>query len=734
MATYSPNASEIDSLRPSDEDEVIDIRVIFAVLHRWWREIALLTAIVLFLGTAAVMLQRQWVKDHPIFEAAAQVTVARVTSDVSIDDTFQTQLNGDTTTQDNAPRRAALLGLIYSGSIAKDVIADLSPMLDGQSPSHLLNRVQASYVGEGVSDLLEITVVADTPEKAAAIANSWAQHYVEHINALYGEIPDDIAERVQSELVNAQTTYEDTQQAYEQFLTHNDLQSITRQIEEKQQLVNLLRTNRQSGIENIINQTSGYQQEVVKAYLDAVQQNRLLAFTKEQEANRLMVSDLIDTISANRRLAFTKEHEARVQLFNQYADLELQNRLLAMSQENNAKAQLFQAYSEADIKAKLVVFNQQVNGKVGQLIDVYATKQRLEQLLDEARALQQQIEQAGEAGAKSNSLPIMLLKLEAYAATASSTDPLDFQLDLSTTDNLETDPANQLADLAALVETVEARIVDLDTRIGEQSQSLINNEGFQLLDGTRPEDDELYAAIQEQYLQLFNVGDLARAEDGSIDNSALSQAITAKYDELFTLGPLTDASLGDAGTTSIYKSLEARYPDLFAVGDLAELADGLFVDSPLEAASQQKIDEMLQPLDLVQGYLETAQASEEPILNLEEEIKTLQANQENQTAQRQLLLQRRDLALEAFNTLNNKLLELTLQRAATNREVRLASSANPPDLPEPGLSLYWAAVIGVLGFCFALVLVFFANTLNVEPFLARRRQRLHPAPLAPGHQ
>lgn len=732
MATYSPSAPDANAIQPNYEDEVIDIRKLFSVLLRWWREIILITTVALLLGGGIVVYLRTWAKNHPSYEAAAQVTVARVFSDVSIDETFRTELNDVSSPQDVGPRRTALLGLVYNGAIAQRVVEELGPMLPGWTPSHLLGQVSATYVGEGVSDLIEIQVTADTPQKAAAIANAWATHYVEHINALYGEIPPDIAERVEVELVKAQATYDETQRAYEEFLITNDLQTVSRQIEEKQKLIAVLRSSRQTGLENIINQTMGYQQQVIATYLEAVQQNRLLAFSKEQEANRQMVSQLIETISANRRTAFAKDQEARVKLFNQYADLELQNRLLALSQEQNAKAQIFQAYNEADLKAKLAVFNEQVEGNVSRLVGDYETKRRLERLLDEARALQQQIDQSGDAGAMSNSLPILLLKIEAYAATASGAQPLDFQFNLDSTQSLEISPANQLTDLAVLVETVEARIAELETRISEQSQALYNNEDLQLQDGVRPEDDALYAAIQEQYLALFDIGELAHAEEGSVDGSALSQAITAKYDELFALGPLASASLVLSDTAPLYLALETQYPELFAVGDLTYLSDSLFNGSPLDAESQEQINEMLEPLDILQGYLETAESSEQPIFELEEELKQLQALQENQNAQRQTLLQQRDMALESYTTLNTKLLELTLQRTATNREVRLASPANPPDRPEPGISLLWAGVSGVLGFFLALTIVLLANFLDVEPLLSRRRPHFHHATAGQG--
>jgi hypothetical protein len=601
-------------------------------------------------------------------------------------------------------------------------------MLNGQSATSLLGSIEASFVGSGVSDLIAITVKANSPEKAAAIANSWAKHYVEHINILYGEMPTEMSELVETELGKAETRHKTAQQAYENFLGQNEIPALTRLIGEKQQLIASLQHSRQVGLGQIVTQTLTYRNDVITTYLSALQQNRMLAFVGEQEANRTLVQNLIQAISENRQLAFSMEHKARTQLFTQYAELELQNRLLAMQQEQATKTEIFKAYSGADLQAKLTVFNQQINTKVETLIRSYTSKQRLEQLLDQARALQQQVEQAGEAGARTNSLPILLLKIEVFAATGTNTQAdgspaLDnMQLNLAANNGLDASIENQTMDLAVLIDTVTKRMEELDTRIEQLSSSLFNNEGYQWLEGVRPEDDALFAAIQKQYLALFDIDALAQAENAVGDDSVLSQAILAKYDELFELGSLTSSSLLISDTTPIYVALESQYPSLFSIGDLSQLGDTLSTGSALDEASQGKIAEILQPLDSLESYFAATETSAQPILQLEEELRQLEATLEHQQFQHDTLLYKRDKALEAYNTLSNKLLELTLQRTAANREVRFAAAANPPDRPIPSTSWVSASsAFGLVGFVLAIIIALLASYLDKQPFLSALR-------------
>jgi uncharacterized protein involved in exopolysaccharide biosynthesis len=722
MATYSPNVSENGTTRLDQDDDLINLRPLLDVLFRWWREIVLVTVVTVVIGSGLFWYLSA--QTPPTYRATAQVAITRIVTNVNMDDTFQTELNGVASGSENSSRRNSLLGLVKNGTIARAVVDELGALLNVDSPFSLLTQIEAEIVGAEPSDLIEIRATADTPEKAAEIANSWARHYVSHVNILYGEMPTEMADVVAVELDKAETNYRAAQVAYEEFLKENDIPTLSRQIAEKQQFVRTLQTSREAGLSAVVSQTLQYRQDVIATYLQTVQQNRLLALTSEQESNRNLVNSLLDAISANRLLAFTTEQNARVQLFTQYADLELQNRLLAMQQEQNAKSEIFKAYSDADLRAKLEVFNQQVNDKVGALVNLYETRKRIEQLLDDAGALQNQIEQAGEAGAPSNSLPLLLLKVEAYAATAMDGAQSSglLQIDLAGNNSLDSDAANQAADIAALIDNLQARAAELDEQISQQALALYNNEGYQLLDGVRPEDDALFAAIQEQYLALFDVGELAQAGSSAGDDTLLSQAILAKYEELFGLGALTDASLTISNTSPIYDALKAQYPALFTVGDLTSLGDILASDSALDAASQQKLIELLQPVDDLESYLAAIDVSAQPILKLEEELRTLSATIEQKRTVQERLIKERDLAEEAYNTLNTKLLELTLQRTAAGREVRLASMANPPDNPVPGRSLLLIGLIfAIAGFFLAVVIAFLATYLEAPPFLSRLR-------------
>ncbi len=246
MSVDNPEAQASDFQHPVRDEDVIDLRIYVDILLCWWREIALLAILgALGAGTMVLLLNTM---QAPAYLASSTAIMARVTSDVTLDERFQTL--SDETGNIGAARRASLTGLVQSGAIAAAVIEELGDALptELQSASAILEKVEASAVPSAdsrtPSDLIRITATAKSPETAAAIANSWMRHYVEEVNALYGQVPGDVYEGVVSERTKADGDFAAAQQDLETFIAESRIQSLTRQIEEQQALVDFLNQSR----------------------------------------------------------------------------------------------------------------------------------------------------------------------------------------------------------------------------------------------------------------------------------------------------------------------------------------------------------------------------------------------------------------------------------------------------------------------------------------------------------
>ena len=232
--------SDIMKRDPSSQDgyEGVSLLNYVHVLVAWWREIALGVVLFMAAGVGSVLALNIVL---PKYETTADVAIIHRDAAVSIDQTFRavSERSIRSRSKDLVSKRSALIGLVQHGGVAVEVLEQLSGLLDedGYSVTDLLESVKAELVTIGVasrrnqSDLIRITVSADTPEKVVAIADAWAKEYVSTVNRLYEHVPQDLIVSVQNKLDEAEVTYEDSQKRLEVFLSENPSGLLERQIE-----------------------------------------------------------------------------------------------------------------------------------------------------------------------------------------------------------------------------------------------------------------------------------------------------------------------------------------------------------------------------------------------------------------------------------------------------------------------------------------------------------------------
>lgn len=209
----------------------IDLRPYLNILIHRWREISVITISIVVLAAVGVLVSRLLLPAR--YEASADVAIVRTVSDVNFDERFRTnpeELRNDTASL--TARRSALLGLVATGGIAEDVIAQLSDQLtiEERNPANLLAMVESSLTSTGGarndSDLIRIKVTATDPAKAATIANAWSHIYVREVNTIYGQVPDEVLTSIQNELLVAEQQYLTNQANLEAFITTTHLDAL----------------------------------------------------------------------------------------------------------------------------------------------------------------------------------------------------------------------------------------------------------------------------------------------------------------------------------------------------------------------------------------------------------------------------------------------------------------------------------------------------------------------------
>jgi uncharacterized protein involved in exopolysaccharide biosynthesis len=326
---------------------------------------------------------------------------------------------------------------------------------------------------------------------------------------------------------------------------------------------------------------------------------------------------------------------------------------------------LFETSIEAEVDSNLRVLESQRDELQHRFERSHTRKQRLEDLLAEARLMREQLARGGDASAPTSGLALLALKTRVFAPEdieppgepeAPPSDeasveagvetsvevsvnvppsdtpdmPLPFhglELQLPSVDSLSsaTSAAEQIADLDSLIGAMEQEIVILEASIQEQTQSLAQGQSYQFLKSLSPD-----------YLDIAG--------------SQAAQALLRmkEWDGLLSYSAVLD-----------------------------------------EALSQE--------VDL-----------------LEEHVRALRAEISRLSGLKGNLTQDRDLARQAYNSLLSKEQELEIATASEGTEVRFASQALPPRDPVSPKKLMNTAVGLALGLMLGVFGAFLFDYIGIE--------------------
>ncbi|MCB0137184.1 MAG: hypothetical protein KDD75_18925 [Caldilineaceae bacterium] len=647
-----------------EADDEIDLRKYIDILLKRWREILFFTVLIVILAAAAVLTLRA--VGAPMYEAGANVAIVRTQTDVNFDERFTTSSDSNRT-QDVTSRRAALVGLAKSGTIAEAVIADLGDQLPETllDPARLLRRIDASLSTQngrtGQSDLIEITASADSPEVAAAIANSWAKHYVQEVNRIYGQVPDEMMASVEQELNQAQTKYGVAQSSLESFLATTPLNTLRRQVTETQESIRILQAANGEALNNYVKEVLDSYRRIVSTYLDAQTSAQILGFRREQQGQR----ELLDAY---------------------------------MRAYSDAMVDSFATQAERDQKLVRLYYDQWLRTVAG---------------LSTARTLQSSLEAGGDGAVVSTASALQLLKLQLVTGLSDSIPSMQQSL-LAQFGNVETINQNAPVVPGNTNNTAIPPVVNVQSvQPPATNQPYLPNQPTYQIQLDPPADATLEDVSS----------DLSGVIQGLETQLAVLETAIADFNRDWLSGDSYDglnASVPDE--SALVEAIRTQYPDLFQGGVFSAIADAAAQTSTLADMGQTQGGDLLR----LAGE-ETLALSDEAnapmadtLTQLESRLQTLQSQLEGENARNQQFVQQRDLTWETFRALSTKQAELVLERAAANSEVRMGTPAVAPDRPVPGVSLTLSvALAGVVGLLFAIFLAFLLEYLGKKPLFTR---------------
>lgn len=228
----------------------IGIRRHILVLAAKWRQIVL--GAILAAGVGGALMWAVWTF-LPSYEASADAAIILSAPKVSIDETLRTGATDNVrgSHKSDVAKRAAFVGLVHNGDIARSVVERLGGQLEeDQNETTLLDDVTAELVTIGIqsqrnsSDLIRITARARSPRKAMDLVDAWAEEYVKVVNRIYEKVPASLLAAINAELEKTQERFLAAQEELEDLISSSEIGELDRQIGIKTNLVSNWHTAR----------------------------------------------------------------------------------------------------------------------------------------------------------------------------------------------------------------------------------------------------------------------------------------------------------------------------------------------------------------------------------------------------------------------------------------------------------------------------------------------------------
>lgn len=212
-------------------------------MARWWREILAAAALAALLGAGGV-----WSLDLliPRYAASAEVAIIPRRSTVALDERFKAieQQVGSRLRGNFTGRRAAMVGLVHQADLAQRVFDRLRGDLDeDSSPARLLDAIDAELVTLGMatnqpnSDLIRLTASARSPALAKALADAWAETFVEDVNILFSDVPRKVVADVSAELESVRERYLEAESQLQAFNAASRVDLLDQEIAAKDAVI-----------------------------------------------------------------------------------------------------------------------------------------------------------------------------------------------------------------------------------------------------------------------------------------------------------------------------------------------------------------------------------------------------------------------------------------------------------------------------------------------------------------
>ena len=205
-----------------------------------------------------------------------------------------------------------------------------------------------------------------------------------------------------------------------------------------------------------------------------------------------------------------------------------------INKQVDTQQRLFGVTVASEVNANLKIVEQKHSELIHQYDRDVANRQRLQDLLQNAQLMREQLVKGGADGARSNGLAILSLKSKVLALSTLPIDQLQLQIpsveDLAAVGSYQ----EQLTAVDALIAAMKAEIANLDDSIQSQELAMESGSGFSYLDQLTPDALAVQDSISGKALQRMENWHGILGYSAVLDKP-LSQEIARLEDEVRSL-------------------------------------------------------------------------------------------------------------------------------------------------------------------------------------------------------
>lgn len=407
------------------------------------------------------------------------------------------------------------------------------------------------------------------------------------------------------------------------------------------------------GMENVQRETErvkGEYEQTQRALEAFLAENRMNEITRQIEEKKAIVSSLLQ----GKKDAIEAVVNAQVQ----------------------ARSEIVSTYIRTQLENFIHPFKKEQEDRIARLAQDYALRRQLEELLESARALRSQVSAGNsKTAAVTSTLPILLMKMQAFALTTGLPEGMNLSLPTLVT-TLQTE---QTVDRLLRSSTGTPSAQDMKELVTALSQRRL------------PSDIEINVTLQDASVD---------PQEQIKDLDALVAALEQQSERLTSSIAQHSQELMENRGYQFLNADIALQPQ--AQGQQAADGEALLA-RVTEEVSKQLLQ--LQGLEEIPNYTAAAAPITQAIVKLEDEIDAFEAQLEAEQARKKELVRARDLAWEKYNALAAKVAEVDVASSITGTEVRFAAPALAPSEPVAPKKLMNGILGGFVGLMFALGLV-----------------------------